>query len=177
MATSTPKNINWGEMKTRYVTSDNLVSLEKLAKEYGVNDSWVLEKSAKEGWVAERKKYQEGVYRKSLEELGRTSVKTRVDIVKSGIFILAQGLNAIRGDESKGIKSMSPSDYKEALSALKTGADLISKFLPKEYVLEGEEDDDTPEGIRKWLVRVAERYNPELLKMFDKQDEDAGSSL
>jgi len=165
------KTIDWTPIKTEYIT-DQLATFEKLASKYNITRSSIEKRAAKEKWTEERKRYEEGLQKKALKDLQKISVKTTVDMVKAGIFIVGQGLTAIKD------RNLSPSDYKEALSALRAGKELISAFLPKEISATLDPSDDTPEGIKRWVLNVKEKFGSQLIEKFgNEEDEDSGSNL
>ena len=161
------KRIDWAPIKTEYIT-DQFTTFPKLADKYHITAGSIEKRAAKEKWTKERKKYEEELQEKALKDLQKISVKTTVDMVKAGIFIVGQGLTAIRDG------NLSPRDYKEALSALRAGKELISAFLPKEVSATIDSSDDTPEGIKRWVLNVKEKFGTKLIEKFgNDEDEDA----
>jgi len=161
------KTIDWNPIRLEYIT-DQFATLGKLAKKYKVSESEIQHRSAGEKWRDQREKYAEDAQKKALKDLQKISVKTTVDMVKAGIFIVGQGLTAIQS------KKLSPQDYKEALSALRAGKELIHAFLPKEVSGTIDSPDDTPEGIKRWVLNVKEKFGTDLIEKFgEEEDEDA----
>jgi len=158
------KTIDWAPIKTKYIT-DQFATFQKLADEYHITRSSVEKRAAKEKWTDSKRKFADDLQKEALKDLQKISVKTTVDMVKAGIFIVGQGLTAIKEEH------LSPGDYKEALSALRAGKELISAFLPKELSASIDPVDDTPEGIKRWVLNVKEKFGPQLIDRFGEEDD------
>ena len=61
----------WDKLRTEYITSD--LSLKDISDKYGVSQRLVNTKSAEQGWVEQRKKYNAKVVEKAVNKVAAKS--------------------------------------------------------------------------------------------------------
>ena len=111
-----PKKINWVKAKSDYV-GDQTLSLEQLAKNYGVSYGWLRQVAMKEGWTKEKDDRQDKAEKDALEKVeGKISdfiirhVKVARYLQSAGIkylkFILDEVEEKMQGGDEKGARKL-----------------------------------------------------------------------
>ena len=66
--------MDWSAIKTEYIT-DEESSYRKLGKKYGISHNIIGAKATKEGWVEQRKRYQDKTLTKTLNVISQKQAK------------------------------------------------------------------------------------------------------
>lgn len=119
---------DWGEIKNAYITGKE--SLKELAEKYGIPLRTIKDRSSKERWVEERKKFRTDVAQKASQKTAKKEVKRLVklrDVAEDVADLIGQDVERMKKLREKR-KSVTPEDVKmikDLTVALKNIADVM----------------------------------------------------
>ena len=119
---------DWGEIKNAYITGKE--SLNKLAERYEIPLRTIKDRSRKENWVEERKKFRTEVAQKASQKTAKKEVKRLVklrDVAEDVADLIGQDVERMKKLREKR-KSVTPEDVKmikDLTVALKNIADVM----------------------------------------------------
>ena len=90
-------SIDWGAVKTEYVTTDT--SLSKLAKKYGVSKTLIARKCSQEKWVDQRDQYVSETLSKTLRKHQERDVKRLCKLMDATEKLIDISLRAISDEQ------------------------------------------------------------------------------
>lgn len=105
--------IDWIVIRTKYTTSIEPISYDKLAKEFGINPTSIGQKASEEGWVKMRQDTLTKIQEKTTEIATDNVATFQADKVKAGKYVIAKGL--------KGIEKHEPRNARESKELVETG--------------------------------------------------------
>lgn len=123
---------DWGEVKNAYITGRE--SLNKLAEKYEIPLRTIKDRSRKENWVEERKKFRTEVAQKASQKTAKKEVKRLVklrDVAEDVADLIGQDVERMKKLREKR-KSVTPEDVKmikDLTVALKNIADVMPGCL------------------------------------------------
>ena len=118
----------WGEIKNAYITGKE--SLKELAERYEIPLRTIKDRSSKERWVEERKKFRTDVAQKASQKTAKKEVKRLVklrDVAEDVADLIGQDVERMKKLREKR-KSVTPEDVKmikDLTVALKNIADVM----------------------------------------------------
>lgn len=119
---------DWGEIKNAYITGKE--SLKELAEKYGIPLRTIKDRSSKERWVEERKKFRTEVAQKASQKTAKKEVKRLVklrDVAEDVADLIGQDVERMKKLREKR-KNVTPEDVKmikDLTVALKNIADVM----------------------------------------------------
>lgn len=119
---------DWGEIKNAYITGKE--SLKELAERYEIPLRTIKDRSSKERWVEERKKFRTGVAQEASRKTAKKEVKRLVklrDVAEDVADLIGQDVERMKKLREKR-KSVTPEDVKmikDLTVALKNIADVM----------------------------------------------------
>lgn len=119
---------DWGEIKNAYITGKE--SLKELAEKYGIPLRTIKDRSSKERWVEERKKFRTDVAQKASQKTAKKEVKRLVklrDVAEDVADLIGQDVERMKKLREKR-KNVTPEDVKmikDLTVALKNIADVM----------------------------------------------------
>ena len=119
---------DWGEIKNAYITGKE--SLKELAERYEIPLRTIKDRSSKERWVEERKKFRTDVAQKASQKTAKKEVKRLVklrDVAEDVADLIGQDVERMKKLREKR-KSVTPEDVKmikDLTVALKNIADVM----------------------------------------------------
>lgn len=119
---------DWGEIKNAYITGKE--SLKELAEKYGIPLRTIKDRSSKERWVEERKKFRTDVAQKASQKTAEKEVKRLVklrDVAEDVADLIGQDVERMKKLREKR-KNVTPEDVKmikDLTVALKNIADVM----------------------------------------------------
>lgn len=119
---------DWGEIKNAYITGKE--SLKELAERYEIPLRTIKDRSSKERWVEERKKFRTGVAQEASRKTAKKEVKRLVklrDVAEDVADLIGQDVERMKKLREKR-KNVTPEDVKmikDLTVALKNIADVM----------------------------------------------------
>lgn len=119
---------DWGEVKNAYITGKD--SLQKLAEKYEIPIRTIKDRSSKEKWVEERKKFRTDVAQKSSQKTAKKEAKRLAklrDVAEDVAVLISQDVERMKKQREKK-KTVTPEDVKmikDLTVALKNIADVM----------------------------------------------------
>ena len=118
--------INWTQALADYI-GDETLSLREIAKNYGVNESTVFDKSVVESWAQKRKDALAKAKQITSERTAETIATVTARHIQTAKILQGKGLKKIVGDPIQGIVGSDPDTFGEARQAVKDGVDIERK--------------------------------------------------
>lgn len=177
---------DWGEIKNAYITGKE--SLKELAEKYGIPLRTIKDRSSKERWVEERKKFRTDVAQKASQKTAKKEVKRLVklrDVAEDVADLIGQDVERMKKLREKR-KNVTPEDVKmikDLTVALKNIADVMRDVydIPtiREKLLQAKYNDykrilaemeKAPEDSLIVLAETLERVEEDDMEEMDKDD-------
>jgi predicted transcriptional regulator len=161
MAKKKAKRIPWSAIREKYITSET-VTLDDLAKEFGVDRSGVAARSSKEKWTDKRRSYFDRVSTAAENLAANAEAKRRarmLTIADSMKALASEGLKRTIEDVRKDPKLRL--DLSEIRLMLKDGTEIERRALGMADVLVMT-DDELNSEILSIAARLAERGETDL---------------
>lgn len=119
---------DWGEIKNAYITGKE--SLKELAERYEIPLRTIKDRSSKERWVEERKKFRTDVAQKASQKTAKKEVKRLVklrDVAEDVADLIGQDVERMKklGEKRKSVTPEDVKMIKDLTVALKNIADVM----------------------------------------------------
>lgn len=89
------KRFPWDEMRDKYVTGDDTVTLQSIADEYDTTTVTINKRSSKEGWVAQREEFRAEASAMARAVAMQKASYIRAQFVEAGMVMLGKSLNGL----------------------------------------------------------------------------------
>lgn len=113
------KNIDWTSIKNEYISSE--ISMRKLAAKHKVDLKSIATHSKQEGWVAQRKEYQNRVQAKTLQNIEEAASNFQAEVSESARKLLDKVNEVLKLEEA-----LAPRDLKSLSSTLLDLRDILA---------------------------------------------------
>lgn len=134
---------DWGEIKNAYITGKE--SLNKLAERYEIPLRTIKDRSRKENWVEERKKFRTGVAQEASRKTAKKEVKRLVklrDVAEDVADLIGQDVERMKKLREKLLQAKY-NDYKRILAEMEKAPE--DSLIVLAETLERVEEDDMEE--------------------------------
>lgn len=176
---------DWGEIKNAYITGKE--SLNKLAERYGIPLRTIKDRSSKERWVEERKKFRTDVAQKASQKTAKKEANRLVklrDVAEDVADLIGQDVERLKRlrERSKTVTAEDVKMIKDLTVALKNIADVMRDVydIPniREKLMKAKYDDykrmlaEMEKGQEESLIVLAETLEREAEDGLEEMDKD-----
>lgn len=180
---------DWGEIKNAYITGKE--SLNKLAEKYGIPLRTIKDRSSKERWVEERKKFRTDVAQKASQKTAKKEANRLVklrDVAEDVADLIGQDVERLKRlrERSKTVTAEDVKMIKDLTVALKNIADVMRDVydIPniREKLMKAKYDDykrmlaEMEKGQEESLIVLAETLEREAEDGLEEMDKDGGGA-
>jgi len=114
--------INWSEARAKYI-SDETISYNDIAKEYGVVYKTVAVWAKKQNWIKLRKESALNGNQKVIEKVGDSIAEVNARHIRTGKLFQEAGINPVKN------KRFKPRSFDQALRSVDKGIEMERKAL------------------------------------------------
>lgn len=134
--------------REHYITTPIKIGLRPLAKLYNTPQQPLFERCRKEGWVEQRKQFQNKAIARSREKAIEKLSEMNTRLLTYGKFLEAKGITALRGDKETNVKPLSITNVSDAIKAIAEGVkiELLARELPTERI-------ETKASLDKYTIK------------------------
>ena len=176
---------DWGEIKNAYITGKE--SLNKLAERYGIPLRTIKDRSSKERWVEERKKFRTDVAQKASQKTAKKEANRLVklrDVAEDVADLIGQDVERLKRlrERSKTVTAEDVKMIKDLTVALKNIADVMRDVydIPniREKLMKAKYDDykrmlaEMEKGQEESLIVLAETLERGTEDGLEEMDKD-----
>lgn len=180
---------DWGEIKNAYITGKE--SLKELAEKYGIPLRTIKDRSSKERWVEERKKFRTDVAQQASQKTAKKEAKRLVklrDVAEDVADLIGQDVERLKRlrERSKTVTAEDVKMIKDLTVALKNIADVMRDVydIPniREKLMKAKYDDykrmlaEMEKGQEDSLIVLAETLEREAEDGLEEMDKDGGGA-
>ena len=153
-----PTKTNWEQVKATYIANP-MLSLKDVAKKYGLSYAYLQQVSAKEGWVAQKKKVHKDASEEALKEVEGSLKDLIVRHAKVARWLQNAGLSRLQKrintiiEAEKTNKKVRGVDDRVLLALVAEGLKAERELYPKQLQIQGDVSVEAS-GISKSLDKA-----------------------